>query len=70
MIYVCPECGDIGCEAIAAQVKEDNGLNVWRDFGYENNYDPSTPDLKKYATTGPYLFNTVEYQQTLIHRWD
>ena len=70
MIYVCRECGDIGCGAITAQVEEVEGLIIWRDFGYENNYDPLTPDLKEYAEVGPFLFDKTRYQQTLMQRWD
>ena len=70
MIYVCPECGDIGCGAITAQVEESDGFMIWRDFGYENNYDPSTPDLKKYTEVGPFWFEAAQYRQTLMHRWD
>ncbi len=68
MIYVCPECGDIGCGAITAQVEEADGLIVWRGFGYENDYDPTTSDLKKYAEVGPFWFEEAEYRHILTQR--
>jgi hypothetical protein len=38
MIYVCPECGDIGCGAITAVIKDYGSSIVWSDFGYETDY--------------------------------
>ena len=68
MLYVCPECGDIGCGAITAQVEETAEHFVWRGFGYENDYDPSMPDLTEYQEFGPYIFNKSEYRNTLRYR--
>ena len=33
---------------------------VWRDIGYENNYEP-TVDLASFATVGPFIFKPHVY---------
>ncbi len=38
-LYVCPECGDLGCGASGVFVERTSDSVVWRDFAYENNYD-------------------------------
>src|SRR5215203_3471935 len=59
-IYVCPECGDLGCGAISAVIEGDGDNIVWRDFGYENNYDEYV-NLEDYRDVGPFTFNATEY---------
>lgn len=38
-LLVCPECADLGCGCISANVSSDGDYFVWDEFGYENNYD-------------------------------
>src|SRR5215470_15806861 len=38
-LFICSECGDIGCGAITALVVREGPSIVWRDFGYENDYE-------------------------------
>jgi hypothetical protein len=40
-LFVCAECGDLGCGAITISVKRAVDTIVWSDFGYENNYEES-----------------------------
>jgi hypothetical protein len=68
MLYICPECGDISCGAITARVEKTGEHFVWRDFGYENDYDESLPDLAEYKRIGPFRFNKTEYWQVLNRR--
>ena len=65
MIYVCPECGDIGCGAITVQIEETEHHFVWHRFGYENDYDPSTSELVEYAAFGPFVFDKADYRRAL-----
>jgi hypothetical protein len=37
-IYVCAECGDVGCGVLSAEVVREGDSIIWRDFGRENNY--------------------------------
>jgi hypothetical protein len=38
-MFICSEGGDLGCGAITVIVEKHNGAIVWRNFGYENNYE-------------------------------
>src|SRR4051812_35677270 len=38
-LYVCPECGDLGCGAVSIVIEQIGDKIVWRDFGYQNNYE-------------------------------
>ena len=40
LLYVCPECGDIGCGAYAAKVRINSDVAQWYDFAYENGSSP------------------------------
>jgi hypothetical protein len=64
-IYVCPECGDIGCGAITVQIIETDDAYIWQSFGYENNYDKSMSDFDSYKGVGPFCFRKDEYLHVL-----
>jgi hypothetical protein len=36
LLYVCPECGDIGCGAIAARILRKRDQISWSDFAHED----------------------------------
>src|SRR5688572_10905102 len=38
-IYVCPECGDLGCGAVSVVVELAGDLVIWRDFGFQCDYE-------------------------------
>jgi hypothetical protein len=61
LLYVCPECGDIGCGAYAARVHVGTELVEWSDFAYENGYEPS----QSLRDIGPFLFRLSEYQDVI-----
>jgi hypothetical protein len=60
-IFICPECGDLGCGAITARIIATEDAFSWADFGYENTYDPTLPSLKKYVGIGPFVFEKAKY---------
>ena len=63
-IYICAECGDLGCGAVTAVVEVGNETVVWRDFGYQNNYEPfDQNDL--FADVGPFTFDRPAYTRAL-----
>jgi len=39
LLYICPECGDIGCGAYTVRVEKRSDKYVWKDFAYENGYE-------------------------------
>lgn len=61
LLYLCPECGDIGCGAYAARVRRDAGNYVWFDFVYINGYEPPHP----LPTIGPFAFTASEYEHAI-----
>ena len=59
-LYVCPECGDLGCGAIGVVVERAGGTVVWRSFAHENNYD-GLVHREGYDDLGPFEFAESEY---------
>ena len=64
-LFICPECGDLGCGALTLEVDKENGQIVWRNFGYENNWEDKV-ELSAYAEIGPFTFDAEKYERTLI----
>jgi hypothetical protein len=61
LLYICPECGDIGCGAYAAKIEKNNNQYLWQDFAYVNGYE----DAVKIEGVGPYYFNENEYEEII-----
>jgi hypothetical protein len=60
-LYICPECGDLGCGAISVEINFMEDKVIWRDFGYENNYE-SAVALDQYRSVGPFEFERAAYE--------
>lgn len=67
-ILVCGECGDIGCGAVSVITDFSNGSAIWKDFGYQNNYEPEIhgEHLKR---LGPFEFGLEDYKRSLFTPW-
>jgi hypothetical protein len=65
-LFICSECGDIGCVAITALVARDGHSIVWKAFGYENNYEKKNILLDDYKQIGPFTFDLEHYERTLL----
>jgi hypothetical protein len=63
-LFICSECGDIGCGAITALVARDGHSIVWKAFGYENNYEKNIL-FDDYKQIGPFTFDLEHYERTL-----
>jgi hypothetical protein len=64
-LFVCAECGDLGCGAITVLVKRTADRVVGDDFGYENTYEERlTSD--DYADVGPFEFEFHQYESTFL----
>lgn len=64
-IYVCGECGDVGCGAVTVEILDtDNGI-VWRNFGYENNWENKI-NFSGLEQIGPFTFQKNQYRETLL----
>lgn len=63
-IFVCPECGDLGCGAITAEVERDRDTVIWRDLGWDVNYETEDEgDIRFYP--GPLVFDRAQYESEL-----
>jgi len=45
-LYVCEECGDIGCGSITAEIKDLGDKIIWKNFAYQNNSEEIGPILE------------------------
>jgi hypothetical protein len=66
LLYSCPECGDLGCGGVTAEIIIDNTNVTWQDFGWQTNYDPEV-HRDWFGKFGPYRFELPEYRAAL-HR--
>ena len=62
LLYICPECGDIGCGAYSAYIERSGDTFIWRDFAYENGYEDPTP----VDGIGPYSFESARYEKEVF----
>ncbi|QHE95607.1 hypothetical protein ACKUFS_26620 [Pseudomonas cannabina] len=56
-IYICPECGDIGCGAYSVQIRSFGSEIIWEEFAYENGYE----EPRIIADVGPFIFSSAPY---------
>jgi hypothetical protein len=61
LLYICPECGDIGCGAYSARIAKTNSGYTWEDFAYENGYEEPRP----LEGVGPFHFALDVYETAL-----
>ena len=60
LIYVCPECADIGCGAFGCKITKTEDSYVWGDFAYENGYEDPQP-----IAIGPFEFAAENYESVV-----
>ena len=63
-LYLCPECGDLGCGGVTIEITQIADTIVWRSFGYENNYSDWV-EFEGYENIGPFTFNAEQYRSIL-----
>lgn len=68
-MFICAECGDLGCGAVTAFVFREGTSVVWKDFGFENNYEVNIR-LEEHEHIGPYVFDWKQYQSALSQAAD
>ncbi len=61
LLYICPECGDLGCGAFTVRVSKTNSGYIWSDFAHENGYEDSHP----LTQVGPFHFLQANYEQVM-----
>jgi len=62
LLYICPECGDVGCGAYSAIVRRDHESYVWESFAYQT----SECDLMLVEPFGPFVFEESLYTAALF----
>ncbi|MET7994592.1 hypothetical protein ABZU76_27240 [Amycolatopsis sp. NPDC005232] len=63
-LFVCPECGDLGCGGVTVVLERTADEVVWRDFGWQTDYDPEV-FRERYAGLGPFRFSRAQYDAML-----
>jgi hypothetical protein len=63
-LYVCPEGGDIGCGAVSLVVERAGDKIIWRDFGYENDYE-GIIHAEGFDEVGPFTFDSAGYEEAI-----
>lgn len=61
-LYVCPECGELGCGAITAVIEKVDDTIIWRDFAFENDYDG---EIQPIDEVDKFIFDRAQYRNTL-----
>ena len=62
-LYVCAECGDLGCSGVTAVIDRSDDTVVWRDLGYQD-FEPFDDD-ERFDDVGPFVFDSTEYDSVL-----
>jgi hypothetical protein len=61
-LLVCPECADLGCGCISAEVSLEGDYFLWNHLGYENNYDP---EMTRLFAMGSFAFHRDAFVRQL-----
>lgn len=61
LIYVCPECADIGYGAYGCKISKVGEEYIWSQFAYENGYEEPQP----IRNIGPFKFTATEYENVV-----
>ena len=64
-LFVCSECGDLGCGTITALVRRQGETVTWEAIGYENTYEDKIW-LDEYSSVGPFAFDAITYERILL----
>lgn len=62
LLYICPECGDIGCGAYAVRITKNDSAYVWESFAYENGYE----EPRIIESLGPLCFEKSAYEKAVL----
>ena len=68
-VYVCAECGELGCGAVTVEVRRSGETVEWLSWGYENRYD-GTVHPAEIAGQDDLTFDLVPYRDVLVQGLD
>ena len=63
-LYICPECGDLGCGAVTVLIERGDHVVTWKNFGIQNNYE-DVVHTERLANIGPFTFDSSQYDELL-----
>ncbi|NUW46291.1 hypothetical protein [Nonomuraea rhodomycinica] len=63
-LYVCPECGDLGCGALTVVLEISSGQVIWRDPGWQTDYEDEV-HYEDFADISPFVFDRAQYEAVL-----
>lgn len=61
LLYLCPECGDIGCGSYSVHVRQNDDCFTWESFAYENGYE----EPLIIEGVGPFTFEKHAYEAAI-----
>ncbi|HEV2810200.1 MAG TPA: hypothetical protein VGV93_07375 [Acidimicrobiales bacterium] len=64
-VYICPECGDLGCGAVTVTIERDAERVTWTDWGVQNNYEDGVSYEQGLVDVGRIVFDRTQYETVL-----
>ena len=61
-LFVCPECGDLGCGAVSVRLRKEGESILWEEFGWQTNYEEEWHPIEG---LGPYSFDFEQYKSAI-----
>jgi hypothetical protein len=61
-LFVCPECGDLGCGAVSARIRRAGRSIIWEEIGWQTNYEEGWHPIED---LGPYSFDFEGYRAAI-----
>ena len=61
-LFVCPECGDLGCGAVSIRLRREGQSVVWDEIGWQTNYEEGWNAIDD---LGPYSFDFKQYRAAI-----
>jgi hypothetical protein len=68
-LFICAECGDLGCGAMTSLIVREGEVVIWKEFGFENTYEDNVM-LAPYEGVGPFIFDAQAYQRLFLQALD
>ncbi|WP_184509145.1 hypothetical protein [Terracoccus luteus] len=64
-LYVCPECGDLGCGAVTARLTFDADVVTWQAIGHQTDYAEAASGLGDDGMFYDLAFDRASYEHVL-----
>jgi len=67
-LFICAECGDLGCGAVTLSIGRMGAKVLWSDLGYEKSYYENHHEepVLLYTDVGPFEFDSSQYEAALL----